>query len=66
MGWIGNVFLLAAALLVGKKLRSAFVFSFVGNGFWMACGVQQGMLDLVVISGVFMAVSLRNWYLWRS
>lgn len=64
LGWIGNVFIVLGLWGIGNRRRGAFLFSVVGELFWIAAAVGRGQFDLAVICVVFAVLALRSYVKW--
>jgi hypothetical protein len=64
MTWIGNALILIGMYLIGKKYRSAFLWSAAGETIWTCCATANGQYDLSFICGVFVIVALINYWRW--
>ena len=66
LGWLANVFILLAYLLLGRKRRDAWIFSFFGNLLWCVYAIQLNMLDVLAVDGAALILAVRAWYLWKD
>ena len=66
MGWIANAVLIAGCWLLGKKIRAAFLFTFVGESLWVIESARIERYDMLFLCVVFGGLALRNWFLWRK
>jgi len=64
LGWIGNVFIVVGLWKIGSKVRSAFLFSIVGESLWIANAVARQDWALASICTVFNLMALRSYYMW--
>lgn len=64
LSWIGNVFIVAGLWYQGGKHWWAFIFSLIGEAFWIEYAVQQHLWSLAFICCVFGGLALRNLILW--
>lgn len=64
MGWIGNALVLVGLWQIGRKLRSAFLWTFVGETLWAWVGYQTGQVDLCLICCLFSVMAIFNWLRW--
>jgi nicotinamide riboside transporter PnuC len=65
LGWIGNVFLISAMLLLGRKWRHAFLLTAVGEVIWCASSALIGRWDMISLCVLFAILAVRNWWVWR-
>ena len=66
MGWIGNLFIIVGLWKVGDKVRSAFIYTMIGEAFF---AVHTGMnrdWPIFVAVLIFFSLAARNWWKWRS
>ena len=63
-GTLGNLFLIAGFLGLGYKWRPSFLFTVVGELFWIVRGVTHQDYDLVTICTIFTVMALYNYCLW--
>lgn len=66
LGWIANTILLFGVIFLGKKWRTAFLFTFVGEVGWTVVAIAIGRTDMTALCVVFAILALRNWRLWRN
>ena len=66
MAWIGNILLIIGYLLVGNKVREAFIFTFVGEILWSYYALKKKEWALLAICLIFAVIAVRNWFLWGA
>jgi len=64
MDWAGNIFICLGIWYIGEKRRFAFLFSIVGEAFWLVYSLQHQLYSLAFIVAVFGVLAFRNWILW--
>ena len=64
LGWIGNVFIVVGLWRIGNKVRSAFLFSIVGESCWTANAYLHGDWALVSICTIFNLMAVRSYIKW--
>ncbi len=64
LGWLGNAFLLAGALLLGEKSPAAFLMVAIGESLWTVKVIRLRQWDMAFICVMFGGLALRNFYLW--
>lgn len=65
-GWIGNVFLILGAVLLGEKTRYAFLFVFTGEVVWSLKTLRMRQWDMLFICVTFGVLALRNFIVWSN
>ena len=64
LGWIGNIFIVAGLWGVGNRARNAFIFSIIGESFWIANAYLRTDWALTSICVVFLLMAVRGWVKW--
>lgn len=64
MTWIGNLLILIGMYLIGKKYRSAFLWSAAGETIWTVTATMEGRYDLASICAVFVVMAVANYFRW--
>lgn len=64
LGWSGNLFLIVAFILIGRKWRHAFLGTFTGEVLWLVEGIRMDRWDIAIQCGVFAVIALFNWWSW--
>lgn len=66
IGWIATAVLLYGSWLVGERRKVGFLCQLTGNAMWAYVGFTRGpQVDLIVVSLAFVALYLRNYFVWR-
>lgn len=64
MDWIGNAFIVLGLWGIGSKRRGAFLFSIIGEAFWIAYASSIGLWSLAFICVVFLLLAARGYIKW--
>lgn len=66
LGWIGTGLLIAGIWLLGYKQRSALLFTAAGEAVWVVTAIcrEPFQLDLLLLSALFMVLTMKNWLQW--
>jgi hypothetical protein len=64
LGWIGNIFIVIGLWRVGDKHRNAFLFSMVGEAFYVIRSYVLGDWALFSICWVFLLMAGRAYLKW--
>jgi hypothetical protein len=64
MNWIGNIFIILGLWSVGNKSRNGFLYSLIGESFWMIWSIHEKQWALAFITAVFAGIATRNWFKW--
>jgi len=65
LAWMGNALILLSIWRLGNKHRDAWIWSILGNIFWTAFGVSEGIWSIVFLDGIMTAIAIRNWRKWK-
>ena len=63
-GWVGTAFVFLAIYLTGNKNRLGFIAGATGEVFWLLYSFHLGIVELAILSVVFMFLYLRNFVKW--
>ena len=66
MGWIGNIFILVAIVLIGLKCRLGWVFSFLGNFIWCWYAIRLEMWDMLFVDGIALCLAVFYFGMWHD
>lgn len=64
MGWIGTIFLILGLWYTGKLRWWGPLLTCVGEAIWVFVSIVRSQLDILVLSLVFLLVSIKNSYHW--
>jgi hypothetical protein len=65
MGYLGSCLILIGMYFIGRKHRAGFIFGILGEASWLVRGLTTGMNDLIILSGIFVAMHLYNFCKWK-
>ena len=65
LGWIGNIFILAALWQIGCKKRIGWLFSIIGNIIWCYYAVELCLWEMLFVDAIALILAVYNWRKWR-
>lgn len=65
LGWIANILILIAWILVGKKNRSGWIYSVLGNFLWCVYAIQLDLWSALFMDGFCLVLAAYTWWEWR-
>jgi hypothetical protein len=65
LGWIGNFIIIAAIILLGRKMRFGWVLSIIGNLLWCIYAIQIENAPAFFIDGLTLCLAVYNWLIWK-
>jgi len=64
MGYLGSLLILVGMWFTGRKNKFGFVLGILGEFAWFVRGVQTGLLDLLILTCIFGAMHIWNYWEW--
>lgn len=64
IGWLGNIFIVMGLWKIGDKVRNAFIYSIIGESFWIFNALTRHDWALATICCVFNGMAIRNYQKW--
>jgi glucose dehydrogenase len=65
LGWLGNVLIITAMILIGRKQTCGWLYSIAGNVCWCVYAISLGMWDVLFIDGTALVLAGYYFVQWR-
>jgi hypothetical protein len=65
LGWLGNVLIIIAMVMIGQKRKIGWLLSIAGNVCWCAYAISLGMWDVLFIDGTALVLAGYYYRQWR-
>ncbi|KKN47015.1 hypothetical protein LCGC14_0667070 [marine sediment metagenome] len=66
IGWVGNIFFIAGAILISRKKISGFYNNAIGNLFYVFFGVMAGTPSIVILSVFLIGTNIYGIKYWKK
>ena len=64
LGWLGNVLIITAMILIGRKQTCGWLYSIAGNACWCVYAIKIGMPDVLFIDGIALCLAVYYYRQW--
>lgn len=64
LDWLAAIFELTGSWFVGEKKRIAFLILICGSITWAIVACQKHLYGLLITTGIFTVINIRNWIKW--
>ena len=66
MGHVGYLYIALGMGLLSNRLKSGWVFRFIGEAIWVGLGITLGLSSIWIWGTIFCVIDIRGYLKWRE